>query len=52
MSVAAEANAYDAWFRTKVTAALEDARAGTSQVKVMQAAQALIDAKRQGQSKP
>ena len=50
--MAVEANAYDAWFRMKVKAALEDARAGTSQVQVMQAAQALIDAKRQGQSKP
>ena len=51
ISVAAEANAYDAWFRVKVQAALEDARGGTSQVQVMQAAQALIDAKRQGQPK-
>lgn len=50
--MAADANSYDAWFRVKVQAALEDARAGTSQVQVMQAAQALIDAKRQGQSKP
>ena len=50
--MAVEANAYDAWFRMKVMAALEDVRDGTSQVQVMQAAQALIDAKRQGQSKP
>ena len=50
--MAAEANSYDAWFRAQVQTALEDARAGTSQVQVMQAAQALIDAKRQGQSKP
>jgi|TARA_B100000446_G_scaffold156641_1_gene153628 DNA-damage-inducible protein J len=50
--VAADVNSYDAWFRAQVQAALEDARAGTSQVQVMQAAQALIDAKRQGQSKP
>ena len=50
--MAAEANSYDTWFRMKVKAALEDARAETSQVQVMQAAQALIDAKRQGQSKP
>ena len=50
--MAAEANAYDAWFRVKVQAALEYARGGTSQVQVMQAAQDLIDAKRQGQSKP
>jgi len=49
--VAAKADSYDAWFRMKVKAALEDARSGTSQVQVMQAAQALIDAKRQGQSK-
>lgn len=45
--MAADANSYDAWFRMKVKAALEAARAGTSQVQVMQAAQALIDAKRQ-----
>ncbi|WP_254704040.1 StaA [Roseovarius sp. THAF9] len=51
MAVAAEANAYDAWFRAQVQAALEDARAGISEVQVMQAAQALIDAKREGQSK-
>ena len=50
--MAADVNSYDAWFRAKVQAALEDARSGTSQVQVMQAAQALIDAKRQGQSKP
>ncbi|WP_306155764.1 StaA [Roseovarius sp. MMSF_3281] len=50
--MATDANAYDTWFRMKVKTALEDARAGTSQVQVMQAAQALIDAKRQGQSKP
>ena len=49
--MAADANAYDAWFRVKVQAALEDVRAGTSQVQVMQAAQALIDAKRQVQPK-
>ncbi|WP_410901566.1 StaA [Rhodovulum sp. FJ3] len=48
----ADANSYDAWFCAQVQAALEDARAGTSQVQVMQAAQALIDTKRQGQSKP
>nr|WP_175582169.1 StaA [Phaeobacter sp. HF9A] len=39
-------------FRAQVQTALEDARAGTSQVQGMLAAQALIDAKRQGQSKP
>ena len=50
--MAADVNWYDAWFRAQVQTALEDARAGTSQVQVMQAAQALIDAKRQGQSKP
>ncbi|WP_152494637.1 MULTISPECIES: StaA [unclassified Roseovarius] len=50
--MAADVNSYDAWFRAQTQAALEDARAGTSQVQVMQAAQALIDAKRQGQSKP
>jgi len=49
--VAADANAYDAWFRVKVQAALEDVRSGTSQVQVMQAAQALIDAKRQVEPK-
>ncbi|WP_422030877.1 StaA [Roseovarius sp.] len=50
-SVAVEATSYDAWLRARVQAALEDARAGTSQFQVMQAAQALIDAKRQGQFK-
>ncbi|UWR78299.1 antitoxin PaaA2 family protein [Phaeobacter inhibens] len=50
--MAADVNSYDAWFRAQLQAALDDARAGTSQVQVMQAAQALIDAKRQGQSKP
>ena len=45
--MAADANSYDAWFRAQVQAALEDARAGISQVQVMQAAQALIDVKRQ-----
>jgi len=45
--VAADVNSYDAWFRAQVQTALEDACAGTSQVQVMQAAQALIDAKRQ-----
>jgi hypothetical protein len=52
ISVAAEANAYDAWFRAKVQAALEDARAGTLQAPVMEAAQKLIDAKRPIQPKP
>ena len=50
--MAADVNSYNAWFRAQLRAALEDARGGTSQVQVMQAAQALIDAKRQGQSKP
>ena len=50
--MAADVNSYDAWFRAQLQAALEDARGGTSQVQVMQAAQALIDAKRQGQPKP
>jgi len=48
--VVAKANSYDAWFCAQVQAALEDARAGISQVQVMQAAQALIDAK--GQVEP
>jgi DNA-damage-inducible protein J len=51
ISVAAEANSYDTWFCAQVQAALEDARSGTSQVQVMQAAQALIDAKRQVEPK-
>lgn len=50
--MAAKANAYDAWFRAQVQAALEDARAGTSQIQVMQAAQTLVDAKRQVRPKP
>ena len=49
--MADEATAYDAWFRAKVKDALEDARSGTLQDQVMQAAQALIDAKRQSKSK-
>ena len=49
--MAAEANSYDAWFCAQVQAALEDARTGTSQVQVMQAAQALIDAKREVEPK-
>ena len=49
--MAADANAYDAWFRMKVKTALEDARAGTSQVQVVQAAQAVIEAKRQVEPK-
>ena len=48
--MAADANAYDAWFCAQVQAALEDARSGTSQVQVMQAAQALIEAKRREES--
>jgi len=50
--VVADANSYDAWFRAKVQAALEEEECtGTSQVQVMQAAQALIDAKRQVEPK-
>ena len=49
--MAAEANSYDAWFCAQVHAALEDARSETSQVQVMQAAQALIDAKRKVEPK-
>ncbi len=49
--MAVDVNSYDAWFRAKVQTALEDARGGTSQVQVMQAAQALIDAKRQVEPK-
>ena len=49
--MAADANSYDAWFCAQVQAALEDARAGTSQVQVMQAAQAFIDAQRQVEPK-
>ena len=49
--MAAKANSYDAWFCAQVQAALKDARTGTSQVQVMQAAQALIDAKRRVEPK-
>lgn len=49
--MAADVNSYDAWFRARLQAALEDARGGISQVQVMQAAQALIDAKRQVEPK-
>ncbi|WP_236544580.1 antitoxin PaaA2 family protein [Roseovarius atlanticus] len=51
ISVAADVNSYDAWFRAKVQAALEEECTGTSQVQVMQAAQALIDAKREVEPK-
>ena len=47
----AKANSYDTWFCAQVKAALEDARSGTPQVQVMQAAQALIDAKREVEPK-
>ena len=49
--MAADVNTFDAWFRAHVQAALDDSRGGTSQVQVMQAAQALIDAKRQVEPK-
>ncbi|WP_322864829.1 StaA (plasmid) [Aquicoccus sp. G2-2] len=49
--MAADANSNDAWFRAQVQAALEDVRSRTSQVQVMQAVQALIDAKRQVEPK-
>ncbi|MDF9304889.1 StaA [Tritonibacter mobilis] len=49
--MAADVNSYNAWFRAQVQTAHEDARGGTSQVQVMQAAQALIDAKRQVEPK-
>lgn len=39
-------DAYDAWFRAKVQEALEDTRPIKTHAKVMQDAQALIDAKR------
>ena len=49
--MAAEADAYDAWFCAQVQAALRMHASGRSQVQVMQAAQALIDAKRQVEPK-
>ena len=49
--MAADVNSYDAWFCAQVQAALQDARSGISQVQGMQAAQALIDAKRQVEPK-
>ncbi len=49
--MAADVNSYDAWFCAQVQAALEDARAETSQVQVMQVALALIDAKREVEPK-
>ena len=42
----ADPDAYDAWFRAKVQEALEDTRPTQTHAKVMQDAQALIDAKR------
>ncbi|MCH2078671.1 MAG: StaA [Rhodobacteraceae bacterium] len=49
--MAVDVNSYDAWFRAKVQAALVEECTGTSQVQVMQAAQALIDAKREVEPK-
>ena len=48
---AAESKSEDTCVCAQVQAALEDARSGTSQVQVMQAAQASIDAKRQVEPK-
>jgi DNA-damage-inducible protein J len=50
VSVAAEVNSYEAWFRAQVQDALDDARAATPHTQAMQAAQALIDAMRRGRS--
>ena len=49
--MAADVNSYDTWFCAQVQAALEEECTGISQVQVMQAAQALIDAKRQVEPK-
>ncbi|MFZ3581870.1 type II toxin-antitoxin system RelB/DinJ family antitoxin [Loktanella sp. DJP18] len=46
----ADPDVYDAWFRTKVRDALNDARPATPHAQVMQDAQALIDGKRRARS--
>jgi DNA-damage-inducible protein J len=43
-------DAYDAWFRAKVREALDDPRPPIPHAKVMQDAQAVIDAKRRARS--
>lgn len=43
-------DAYDAWFRAKVREALDDPRPSIPHAKVMQDAQAVIDAKRRARS--
>ncbi len=44
--LAADPDAYDAWFRAKVKEALDDTRPAKPHAQVMQKAQALIDEKR------
>ena len=45
--MAADVNSYNAWFRAKGQEALDDPRTSTPHSDVMQATQALIEAKRQ-----
>jgi DNA-damage-inducible protein J len=46
----ADAAAYDAWFRAKVQAALDDPRPAVPHAQVMDEVQALIDRKRRAQA--
>lgn len=48
--MAADANSYDSWLRAKIQEAFDDPRMATPHSDVMQAAQALIEAKRQQKS--
>ena len=48
--MAADVNSYDAWFRAQVQEAFDDPHASTPHSDVMQAAQALIETKRQRKS--
>ena len=48
--LAADPEAYDAWFRAKVQEALDDPRPRTPHSQVMQDAQVLIDGKRRARS--
>ena len=48
--LAADPDAYEAWFKTKVREALEDTRPAVPHRQVMEEAQALIDRKRRARS--
>ena len=50
VGLAADPEAYDAWFRGRVRAALDDPRPPVSHSLVMDEAQAIIDRKRRGRN--